>query len=83
MGMRLAFERVGRRAEIETAQTLCGSLNYRKTNSLYSNLEIECFKDFTHKQNQIQAIHAESNKVIEFCDEVIEIYKKYAFQSND
>jgi hypothetical protein len=41
------------------------------------------FQRLRAQAKSTQAIHPESIKVIEFCDEVIEIYKKYGFQSND
>ena len=73
----------GGKAEIENAQTLCGSHNYRKNKLGQLELGSRMFQRLRAQAKSTQAIHPESIKVIEFCDEVLEIYKKYGFQSND
>jgi len=73
----------GGRAEIENAQTLCGSHNYRKNNLGQLELGSRMFQRLRAQAKSTDQIHSESSKVVSFCDEVIEIYKKYGFLSNN
>ena len=73
----------GGRAEIENAQTLCGSHNYRKNNLGQLELGSRMFERLRAQAKSTEQIHSESSKVVSFCDEVIEIYKKYGFLSNN
>ena len=71
----------GGKAEIDNAQTLCGSHNYRKNKLSQLELGDRMFRRLKKNAQASRTENIEAEKVIQFCDEVLIIYKKYGFES--
>ena len=71
----------GGKAEIDNAQTLCGSHNYRKNKLSQLELGDRMFRRLKKNAQTSRTENIEAEKVIQFCDEVLVIYKKYGFES--
>lgn len=61
-------------AEIENGQTLCGQHNFIKKN--YS--QVETGKRFFEKM-RAQAVAIDDTNMLQFCDEVLELYTKFGY----
>jgi hypothetical protein len=73
----------GGKAELENAQTLCGSHNYRKNKLTQLELGDRMFRRLKKNAKASRAENPEADRIVEFCDEVLKIYDKYGFASND
>jgi hypothetical protein len=73
----------GGKAELENAQTLCGSHNYRKNKLTQLELGDRMFRRLKKNAKASRTENPEADRIVEFCDEVLSIYEKYGFSSND
>ena len=73
----------GGKATLENAQTLCGSHNYRKNKLSQLELGDRMFRRLKKNARSSQSENSEAVRIIAFCDEVLDIYKKYGFESKD
>lgn len=71
----------GGKADIDNAQTLCGSHNYRKNKLSQLELGDRMFRRLKSHARANQSENSESESIIAFCNEVLAIYKKYGFGS--
>jgi hypothetical protein len=73
----------GGKATLDNAQTLCGSHNYRKNKLSQLELGDRMFRRLKKNARSSQSENSEAERIIAFCDEVLDIYKKYGFESRD
>ena len=73
----------GGKAELDNAQTLCGSHNYRKNKLTQLELGDRMFRRLKKNAQTNRTDNAEDDRIVEFCDEVLKIYEKYGFTSKD
>jgi len=71
----------GGRAELDNAQTLCGAHNYRKNKLGQLELGERMFVRLKKNAQSTQSENPESEKVIQFCDEVLALYKRYGLDN--
>jgi 5-methylcytosine-specific restriction endonuclease McrA len=71
----------GGKAQLDNAQTLCGSHNYRKNKLSQLELGDRMFRRLKKNAQASRTENIDADRVIEFCDEVLAIYKKYGFGS--
>ena len=69
----------GGQATIDNAQTLCGSHNYRKNKLGQLEFGAEMFRRLRKNAKAVSDAYADSDAVIKFCDEVLELYKKFGY----
>ena len=73
----------GGKADLDNAQTLCGSHNYRKNKLTQLELGDRMFRRLKNNAIASRAEHVEADRIVEFCEEVLKIYEKYGFTSKD
>lgn len=73
----------GGKAELDNAQTLCGSHNYRKNKLNQLELGDRMFRRLKKLAKASRAENAEADRIVEFCEEVLTIFKKYGFESKE
>ena len=71
----------GGKAELDNAQTLCGSHNYRKNKLSQLELGDRMFRRLKKNAQASRTENIDAERVIQFCDEVLAIYKKYGLES--
>lgn len=69
----------GGKAELDNAQTLCGSHNYRKNKLGQLEFGADMFKRLRRKAKVAANTDAEAKQVVKFCDEVLALYAKFNF----
>ena len=69
----------GGKAELDNAQTLCGSHNYRKNKLGQLEFGADMFKRLRRKAKAAANTDAESQQVVKFCDEILALYAKFNF----
>jgi 5-methylcytosine-specific restriction endonuclease McrA len=73
----------GGKAELDNAQTLCGSHNYRKNKLSQLEFGDRMFRRLKTNAKASRSENAEADRIIEFCDEVLKIFEKYGFTGNE
>ena len=71
------------KADLNNAQTLCGSHNYRKNKLTQLELGDRMFRRLKRNAKATRAEHPEADRIVEFCDEVLKVYEKFGFTSKD
>ena len=69
----------GGQATVDNAQTLCGSHNYRKNKLGQLEFGADMFRRLRKNAKAVSDAYADSDAVIKFCDEVLELYKKFGY----
>ena len=69
----------GGQATVDNAQTLCGSHNYRKNKLGQLEFGADMFRRLRKNAKAMSDAYADSDAVIRFCDEVLELYKKFGY----
>ena len=69
----------GGQATVDNAQTLCGSHNYRKNKLGQLEFGADMFRRLRKNAKAVSDAYADSDAVIRFCDEVLELYKKFGY----
>lgn len=73
----------GGRATLDNAQTLCGSHNYRKNRLSQLELGDRMFRRLLRSAKSTRAENPEAEQIIEFCEEVLAVYRRYGFATED
>jgi hypothetical protein len=73
----------GGRANLENAQTLCGAHNYRKNKLDQLELGDRMFRRLKKNAQASRDDNPEALEIIRFCDEVLGLYEKFGFTSNN
>ena len=71
------------KVDLNNAQTLCGSHNYRKNKLTQLELGDRMFRRLKRNAKATRAEHPEADRIVEFCDEVLKVYEKFGFTSKD
>lgn len=69
----------GGKAELDNAQTLCGSHNYRKNKLGQLEFGADMFRRLKNKAKASSNSHDDAEAVVKFCDEVLALYTKYGY----
>lgn len=67
------------KAELDNAQTLCGSQDYRKNRLGQLEFVADMFKRLRRKAKAGANTETEAQQVVRFCDEILALFAKFNF----